>query len=124
MDEIKFYSDSNDYGTEHYYQTPLFRGFVYTDGVKHMAEKFGAYWLIDAVASHIPAIKRADRDETFYVVTCILDGNGGCTLTARRDSDQPSVIEQKIDYTDLTENVKMYLAFEGPRSILLMPTEY
>ena len=35
-------------GTEHYYRHLL--GFNYTDGVKFMAERGKAYWLIDAIA--------------------------------------------------------------------------
>lgn len=37
-------------GTEHYYRHWM--GKNYTDGVKGMAEKYKAYWLIDVVFSH------------------------------------------------------------------------
>jgi len=124
MSEIKFYEDPQDYGTENYWRHLLVSGFVYTDGVKHMAEKFGAYWLIDAVASYVPGIRKISKDETFYVVTCILNKTGGCLLSIKTDTREPDIARQDIESTSLTENVKMYLAFEGPRTILLMPTEY
>ena len=37
-------------GTENYYRHWTGHG-VYTDGVKYLAEKAGAYWLIDAILS-------------------------------------------------------------------------
>lgn len=49
-------------GTANYYRHSLNRGLVYTDGVKHLAERAaggnGAYWLIDAVASHQRDIRK------------------------------------------------------------------
>lgn len=39
-------------GTENYYFLPQFPSFRYTDGVKYLAEKAGAYWLIEAIFSH------------------------------------------------------------------------
>jgi hypothetical protein len=36
-------------GTEQYYKNPLFPDYVYTDGIKYLAEKAGAYWLIDYI---------------------------------------------------------------------------
>jgi hypothetical protein len=35
-------------GTSQYYQHPL--GVLYTDGMHYMAERGGAYWLIDVIA--------------------------------------------------------------------------
>jgi len=36
-------------GTQNYYRH--FTGLNYTDGVKHLADRAGAYWLVDAVFS-------------------------------------------------------------------------
>jgi len=35
-------------GTESYYKHPL-SGYVYTDGIQYLAEKAGAYWLLDKI---------------------------------------------------------------------------
>lgn len=43
-------------GTENYYRHWL--GLKYTDGVKYLAEKAHAYWLVDLVASHQPVVVR------------------------------------------------------------------
>ena len=40
-------------GTEEYHTHWIGR-FVYTDGVQYLAEQCGAYWLLDAIASHQP----------------------------------------------------------------------
>ena len=39
-------------GFENHYKHRLFRGYSYSDGIKFIAEKAGAYWLIDAIFSH------------------------------------------------------------------------
>lgn len=36
-------------GTEHYYFSPPFSNFNYTDGVKYLADKAGAHWFKDEV---------------------------------------------------------------------------
>ena len=37
-------------GSEHWYRHAMVRDILYTDGVKHVAETAGAYWLIDEIA--------------------------------------------------------------------------
>jgi hypothetical protein len=37
-------------GTENWYRHPIVRKMLYTDGIKHMMNKAGAYWLIDEIA--------------------------------------------------------------------------
>ncbi|MEZ6069474.1 MAG: hypothetical protein R3C10_04190 [Pirellulales bacterium] len=46
------------------YQHGLNRSLIYTPGVQHLAEKAGAYWLIDAIASHVgsTAFRREARE--------------------------------------------------------------
>lgn len=36
-------------GSETFYRHSLFRGFIYTEGVQYLAEKAGAYWLLDYI---------------------------------------------------------------------------
>ncbi len=37
-------------GTEYWYRHAFKRSITYTDGVKYVAEKAGAYWLIDEIS--------------------------------------------------------------------------
>jgi hypothetical protein len=39
-------------GSETFYRHPLFRKFVYTEGVQYLAEKAGAYWLLEYIFSN------------------------------------------------------------------------
>lgn len=56
----------NFYGTETYTRwSMLFPNFVLTDGAKYIAESCDAYWLMDAIASHV----RSYRKEEFGSVT-------------------------------------------------------
>ncbi len=46
-------------GTDHYYRwSSLFRNCLLTDGTHYLAETAGAYWLMDAIASHQPKLRR------------------------------------------------------------------
>ena len=38
-------------GSERWYRHPLVTSLVYTDGVKYVAERAGAYWLIDKIVT-------------------------------------------------------------------------
>lgn len=53
MAEQRKFRNLNDelghfYGTEQWYKHVI-TGMVYTDGVKHVAEEFEAYWLLDTI---------------------------------------------------------------------------
>ena len=45
-------------GTQHYYR--LARKHLLTDGTKYLADAAGAYWLMDAIASHLQEIGISD----------------------------------------------------------------
>ena len=44
-------------GTSEYHRMPLYRGFVYTDGVDEMAKNLNAYWVFDVIATNIIDLK-------------------------------------------------------------------
>ena len=91
----------------------------YTDGVKFVAEKYGAYWLIDAIASYQP-VKGTDMTD-FQLWELKVDSmRSMATLTCRADSDQRASISQKIEYTDFPESITLYV--EG--GVLLLPNEH
>jgi hypothetical protein len=43
-------------GSEEYYKH--FLGLLYTEGVKYLAENAEAYWLIDAIVSYQPRLRK------------------------------------------------------------------
>jgi hypothetical protein len=92
-------------GTEHWYRHWT-RKLVYTDGVKFLAQKGEAAWLIDAIASYQGDRKITGnnmlRDMQFWKLK---KGEGNsATLTCRADSDVKPAITQKIEYTDFPLN--------------------
>ena len=98
-------------GTENYYKHWL--GNVYTDGVKYLAEKCQAYWLLDAIFSY-------HRKEQFQVWTLKVKDNKA-VLEMREDTGEPIKVRQEIKYTDFPlEEIKLFL-IDG---VLLLTNEY
>lgn len=113
-------------GTQNYYRH--FTGFGnFTDGVKAMADKAGAYWLIDAIFSH--QIKQKIREIPFQIWTLkVLRSELGknknepmAILEMNEDTDNPILVSQKIPYTDFPEG-EMKLYFQN--GVLFLPSEY
>jgi hypothetical protein len=104
-------------GTECYYKHWLRLNF--TDGIKYLAEKAGAYWLIDAIASWQPELNESDREFQLWELT--VNSDNGALLECRRDSGQPAIVTQKIDYTDFPlPSIKLFVQ----NGVLLLPSEY
>jgi len=109
---------------------------IYTPGVKFMADKGEAHWLIDAIASHYlnPKMKKAMtkdsrlRDMQFWrlVVTHRHSPSGGSAkLTMRADSDVAPAITQRIGFTDFPLNsVDIWSGFDGEFWTLYLPSEH
>jgi hypothetical protein len=91
-------------GTEAYHRwSLLFPRMVLTDGAKFVADNggtHGAYWLVDAIASHQrTAMKDPElRDIQFWKLTVKPDHSA--VLTCRADFGREPVITQRIEYTD------------------------
>ena len=85
---------SNFTGTTAYYRySPIFRNFVLTDGSKYLAEACDAFWLCDAIASHLPSY----RDEGFVVARLfVIDGEASLTFD---DGNGNILASQEIEFT-------------------------
>ena len=115
----------NFYGTEAYHQwSPLFRNFVLTDGAKYIAEECGAYWLMDAIASHFPSYK----DEEFAVVR-LMKLDYGWNLRIE-DGNDDTLAEQFIELSDFPlDEITLYVVpqeiDEGKTlRVILLTSEY
>ena len=121
MRQMEIQRDLNDEfkqctGTEAYYN-----GFAnmikFTDGIKIMADKFQAYWLIDVVASYQ---NNKAKGIPFQIWT-IKSNSNTAVVEMIEDTEQPVLIRQKIPFTDFPEGIlKMYCI----DNILLLPSEY
>ena len=89
----------------------------YTDGIKFLAEKANAYWLIDLIASWQIKVK----DIPFQVWDLKKVNNTSAVITMREDKDEPAVVVQKLPYTDFPlKYIKLYVV----NGVLMLPSEY
>ncbi len=112
------------HGTEHYYRHSLLKSFVYTDGVKLMADNAGAYWLIDAIASYQPE-PRFHTEELKHFQLWELEVEGStAVLTCKADSDRAPVVTQDILFTDFPFSIKLYVEPCEDLMVLLLTSEH
>ena len=104
-------------GTSQYYHH--WSGLRYTDGVQFLAERGGAYWLIDAVASYqvTPSIRELDWQFWHLVV----NEDRSALLEMGEDLPEPIVLRQEIPYTDFPlDEITLYLH----TNVLYLPSEH
>jgi hypothetical protein len=109
-------------GTEHYYRHPLARTVTYTDGVQYFAEKAGAYWLLDILATEVAPISRKMDD--LLVATVKVSDNQAALSAA---DGNKKVWKRKIGFTDLEDGTwTFYVAPGGPggTTVVFLPSEY
>ena len=110
-------------GTEHYWRAfPGDDNFLFTDGVKLMAEMCEAFWLITAVFSW--QCEDKVRKEPFQVwkLSFVDKEKGDNALLICEDGNKKELARQEIEFTDfpLPEGIKLYL--DG--GVLMLPSEY
>jgi len=110
-------------GTEAYHRfNPLYKTIVLTDGAKYLAEKAGAFWLMDAIASHQanPKVKA----EGFQAWTLQVDESKSALLICD-DGNGRVVATQAIEFTDFP--LQKYSVWAIPQDdllVILLPSEY
>ncbi len=106
------------YGTENWYRHGLFRKYMFTDGVKYMADAGGAYWLIDDIIC--PAACEKDlRGEPFQSWTLTVEGTRGKLVAD--DGNGRVLYEKDIAFTDFPlAGIKLFLA----DNVLMLTSEY
>jgi len=106
-------------GTTQWYKHPLFSKFVYTDGVRFLAQNAGggAYWLLEFIFSNQTNSKI--QAEGFQVWKLSVE-DSNATLKVE-DGNDNEVISYKIGYTDFPLNDFTLWMINGA---LLLPSEY
>ena len=106
-------------GTERWYRHPLNRRVLFTDGVRHVAEAGGAYWLLDEIALaqlHVPGVAR----ELFQVWRPTVRPDRSASLKCG-DGNGVTVWTKPIPYTDFPLiGIELYLS----NNTILLPGEY
>jgi hypothetical protein len=108
---------------EHHRWSILFRRYLLTDGAKYLADKAGAYWLMDAIASYFTEPKV--RNEPFQVWNLKVNDDRSATL--KMDDGNGNVkVTQVIEYTDFPlPEIKLYCAQNDDiYSVIMLPSEY
>lgn len=113
------------------YQHNLNQRVIYTPGVRFLAERGAAYWLIDAIAlySGSPEMRKAIIDdarlETLQLWTLKVNADRTAVLSARADSGLLPFITQEIPFTDFPLNcVEIWVGFDGTHWTLYLPSEH
>jgi hypothetical protein len=113
------------------YRHPFNRKVIYTPGVQHLAERAGAYWLIDLIASYFGSevMKQAIADDErlawmqFWRLD--VDESGGAVASCRADADVQPAITQVVPFTDFPlDQVEIWVGYDGQHWTLYLPSEH
>ncbi len=108
---------ANFTGSENCYRHPL-SNLIYTDGVRHLATRAKAYWLVDVIASYLADSRLKDEEFIDWMLT--VNADHSATITAG-DGNDNELIRQDIPFTDFPlPKIKLFLC----NGILLLPSEY
>jgi hypothetical protein len=110
-------------GTEQWFRCFLNRKVTYTEGVKYFAEKAGAYWLLDILATELPGLV---KKHGMIFVSAESDGSQA-NLVAVRDKGEPPLWHRHVDFTDLPAGEwPLWMGEGGPGGtmVIMLPSEY
>jgi hypothetical protein len=111
-------------GTENWYRHSMLRGVTFTDGVKYLADKAGAYWLIDQIA--FAQKDRSLTDQTFQVWHLTVNADKSADLKTE-DGNYNVIRETRIPFTDFpTDKITLWVEDGGPElgRVILLPSEH
>lgn len=106
-------------GTENRYRHAINRNVHFTDGVKYVADRGAAYWLLDEIALLQPCDKRFSA-EPFQVWKLTVNADGAGRLVCS-DGNDNIIYSRAIPFTDFPRE-EITLWFRD--GTLLLPSEY
>jgi hypothetical protein len=107
-------------GTQNYYQ--YLANVVLTDGAKHLADRAGAYWLMDVVASW--QVEKRVACQPFQHWKLEVEDDNTATVVAD-DGNGNEIARQEIPFTDFPlRSTRLYLVKDGKYRVLMLPSEY
>jgi len=108
-----------------------FLGSYYTDGIRYLAEKAGAYWLIDLIASHQPRVRQTllrieERDFQLWILkqlpkTCKADWKIEAWTDTPGSDCSVKLTQQVIPYSDFPLDEFQCYVVDGT---MMLKTEY
>lgn len=127
-EKIKYYMDPHAHGSENFFiMNPFCRWAIATEGVNQMCEKLSCYWLFDAVVSHIPTIRSTHPDiyeDGFIVAKLHLNKEDSGAVLLVTDGNDTVLQKQEIPFTDISENVMLFVEYNGQGWTVLLPSEH
>jgi len=106
-------------GSEYWYRHGINRNVLFTDGAKFLADRAGAYWLLDEIAIIQPYDKRVAATK-FRVWKLAVRPDRGTTLTCE-DGNGNLVLSKEIGFTDFPLD-KVTLWFTN--NVIYLPNEH
>lgn len=104
-------------GTESFYRYPL-GDFVFTDGVHHVADKGGAFWLVDKIFALQHHEGVAGEGFQFWTLKVAADATA---VLSCEDGNGRQVYAESLYYTDFPLDE---VCFYFTDNTLLLPSEY
>ncbi|QDT57099.1 hypothetical protein Pan44_51650 [Caulifigura coniformis] len=118
-------------GSTEWFRHSFNRAVIYTEGVRFLAARGGAFWLIDAIATHIgsrvfnEAAAKDDRIALMHFWKLAVNPDQSARLTAVPDSGEPPFIDQLVMFTDFPlSEVDVWAQGNGEGYTLMLPSEY
>ena len=105
-------------GTDHWYQHGLCKGWLYTDGIKMVADTAEAYWLIDVLVTQ--SVEMAKRYPDALLVWKLEVKNDSAVLYCD-PADDVRLEVQRIEFTDFPEGEWKFYA---QNNTVFLPSEY
>jgi hypothetical protein len=115
-------------GTERWYRHALVRNVTFTDGAKYLADRAGAYWLLDIIAIAQPHTAGL-ADEYFQAWRLTVNADASATVVCT-DGNDKELYRQAIPYTDFPlPGIRLYCCRDGVLGygvdwVILLPCEY
>jgi hypothetical protein len=104
-------------GTEKYYR--ISQCHLLTDGTKYLAEQAECFWLMDAIASHLPKYF-----SDYFCVARLLVKDSSAELVLD-DGNDNVYARQSIEYTDFPlSEIKLLCQFDGELWVIMLTSEY
>ena len=121
LETLSFYTDPEAVGTTQYYYLTFaakWARLVGTDGIKIMCEELKCFWVLDLLVGLQPRFWGA-----FYVVYIVKTDDGGYYLMLD-DGNGNIMYCKRYPYTDIKENLKLFLAPSEDLWVLYLPSEH
>ena len=118
-------------GSTQWFRHEFNRAVIYTEGVRYLAEHGKAFWLIDAIASHLGSqelLEAADLDTRIGLMhfwNLAVKPDHSATLKAIADSGEQPFIQQEIPFTNFPlDEVDIWAKNDACQWTLLLPSEH